>query len=238
MSQDKDNVIKVMLCDDIKSVRDYFQKTIDAQSDMRVIRAVASGEEAISCLADGGELPDIILMDIQMEDEKAGICATQRIHGQYPGIRILMLTIHANDDLLIEAYLAGAVDYIVKDVEPEVVCTTLRNAKENEHFIGSIIREKTREKLNKNRTIEISLVFFMNKMSKLTNSEWRILRQLYEGRKRREIAKAEVLSEETVKLHVRHILRKLGFATSREMVDYLKKLNIMDYFDWEAIQGE
>ncbi len=238
MSRNREGTIKVMLCDDIKSVRDYFQKTIDAQEDMEVVCAASSGEEAVSYLADGGELPDIILMDIQMEEEKAGISATQKIHGQYPGIRILMLTIHANDDLLIEAYLAGAVDYIVKDVEPQTICATLRNAKENEHFIGSIIREKTREKLNRNRTMEISLMFFINKMSKLTNSEWRILRQLYEGKKRREIAKTEVLSEETVKLHIRHILRKLGFDTSREMVDYLKKLNIMVYFDWEAVQGE
>lgn len=226
----KRKMIKVMLCDDIKSIRNYFEKTISAETDMEVIYAASSGQEAVAYLEEAEILPDIILMDIQMEDERAGIAATEKIHGMYPEIKILMLTIHENDDFLIEAYMAGAVDYLGKDVESSVICDTLRNAKENRNFIGSIIREKTREKLNKNRAMEASLLFFINKMSKLTNSEWRILRKLYEGKKRRDIARAEVLSEETVKLHIRHILRKLEFSSSREMIDYLKELKLLDYY--------
>lgn len=225
-------MIEVMLCDDIKSIRDYFKKIIDMQEDMRVICTAESGKEAVQYLEDAAVLPDIILMDIQMEDEKAGIMAARKIHERYPEIRILMLTIHKNDDLLIEAYMAGAIDYIAKDTSPETICATLRSAKESKNFIGSVIREKTMEKLNRNRAMEVSMLFFINKMSKLTNSEWRILKHLYDGRKRKEIAKAEVLSEETVKLHVRHILRKLEFASSRELVDYLKELKLVDYFDW------
>ena len=226
-------MIHIMLCDDIKSIRDFFEKTINVQEDMEVVHVSSSGREAVDYLAGTEELPDIILMDIQMEDEKAGITATREVHERYPKIKILMLTIHENDDLLIEAYLAGAVDYIVKDVPPEVICSTLRSANENENFIGTIIREKTREKLDKNKMIETSMVFFINKMSRLTNSEWRILQQLYEGKKRREIAKTEFLSEETVKLHIRHILRKLGFSSSKEMVDYLKRIKLLDYYNWE-----
>lgn len=226
-------MIRIMLCDDIKSIRDYFEKTINAQPDMEVVCAAATGKEAVDYLAESEVCPDIILMDIQMEEEKAGITATREIHQRYPKIKILMLTIHENDDLLIEAYLAGAVDYIVKDVPTEEICSTLRKANENENFVSSIIRENTREKLDRNKMIEISMVFFINKMSKLTNSELRILHQLYLGKKRKEIAKAEVLSEETVKLHIRHILRKLEFSTSREMVDYLKKLKLLEYYNWQ-----
>ncbi len=225
-------MIKIMLCDDIKSIRVFFEKIIGMQEDMKVIYAASSGEEAVQYLAECEALPDIVLMDIQMEDEKAGITATQKIHERYPEIKILMLTIHENDDLLIEAYMAGAVDYIVKDTAPETICATLRSAKENKNFIGAVIREKTREKLSKSRTMELSMVFFINKMSKLTNSEWRVLKHLYEGMKRKEIAKEEVLSEETVKLHVRHILRKLEFASTKEMIDYLKELKLLDYYDW------
>ncbi len=222
-----------MLCDDIKSIRDFFEKTIRTQEDMEVVYAASSGKEAVDYLAGTEELPDIILMDIQMEDEKAGITATRQIHERYPKIKILMLTIHENDDLLIEAYLAGAVDYIVKDVSPEIICSTLRNAYENENFIGTIIREKTREKLDKDKMMEAGMVFVINKMSKLTNSEWRILQQLYEGKKRKEIAKTEFLSEETVKLHIRHILRKLEFSSSREMTEFLKKSKLLEYYNGE-----
>ena len=80
------------------------------------------------------------------------------------------------------------------------------------------------------------MVFFVNKLSKLTVSEWRVLRLLYEGKKRREISAQEVLSEETVKLHIRHILRKLDFATTKELVNYLKEIHFLDYFKWDAVE--
>jgi len=163
-------MIKVMLCDDMESIRNYFRKAIESQTDMKVVCTAASGKEAVQALEGMEErmLPDIILMDIQMEDERAGITATGLIHEKWPKSKILMLTIHQNDDLLIEAYLAGAVDYLVKDVPMEVVCNTLRDAYRNENFVGTVIREKTRERLDKNKLIEVSMVFFVNKLSKLT----------------------------------------------------------------------
>ena len=66
-------MMRIMLCDDIKSIREYFEKIINQQEDMEVIYGASSGQEAVEYLAGAGELPDIILMDIQMEDEKAGI---------------------------------------------------------------------------------------------------------------------------------------------------------------------
>ena len=229
-------MIKVMLCDDMESIRNYFRKAIESQTDMKVVCTAASGKEAVQALEGMEErmLPDIILMDIQMEDERAGITATGLIHEKWPKSKILMLTIHQNDDLLIEAYLAGAVDYLVKDVPMEVVCNTLRDAYRNENFVGTVIREKTRERLDKNKLMEVSMVFFVNKLSKLTVSEWRILHLLYEGKKRKEISVQEVLSEETVKLHIRHILRKLDFATTRELILFLKAIHFLDYFKWDS----
>lgn len=227
------DMIKIMLCDDLKTIRDSFVQAINRQEDMQVVYAAASGSEAVEYLNHCEALPDIILMDIQMESEKAGIEATRQIHEKYPRIKILMLTIFENDDLLIEAYLAGAVDYIVKDVSWKKICDTLRSASVNENFVGTIIREKTREKLDQSRLMETSMLFFINRLSKLTNSEWRILEHLYEGKKRKEISREEVLSEETVKLHIRHILRKLGFDSTREMVAYLKEIRFWDYFKRE-----
>ena len=103
------DMIKIMLCDDLKTIRDSFVQAINRQEDMQVVYAAASGSEAVEYLNHCEALPDIILMDIQMESEKAGIEATRQIHEKYPRIKILMLTIFENDDLLIEAYLAGAV---------------------------------------------------------------------------------------------------------------------------------
>lgn len=229
--------IKILLCDDIEYIRDFFSRLLGEQEDMEVVATLKSGQDVREYFAIPSIIPDIVLMDIQMEDEKAGIEAAQFIHERYPKIKILMLTIHENDDLLIEAYLAGAVDYLVKDSTKDTICETIRNAYQNDDFIGTLIREKTRERLDKSKLMETSMVFFINKLSKLTNSEWCVLEKLYNGMSRKKIAETEVLSEDTIKLHVRHILRKLDFATSRELIAYLKKIHFLDYFQWESRNG-
>lgn len=221
-------MISVMLCDDVKEIREHFKRIIDSNDDMQVVCMAQSGAEAIKKATE--YKPDIVLMDIQMEDAKAGIAATEKICDILPGCRVIMLTIHKSDDLLIEAYTVGAVDYIIKETDPNTICRTIRNAYQNEQFIGTEIMDKVRKKLITNKTMEISMMFFVNNMSKLTNSEWKILKQLYYGKKRREIASSECLSEETVKIHTRHILKKLNFRTVSELVSYLKSLNIVETF--------
>ena len=74
-------------------------------------------------------------------------------------------------------------------------------------------------------------MFFINNMSKLTNSEWKILKCIYDGKKRKEIANELVLSDETVKFHTRNILKKLQFPTTAEAVAFLKKMQIIEKFN-------
>ena len=218
-----------MLCDDVKEIREHIEFIINSNDDMRVVCMTESGTEAVTKAMECK--PDIILMDIQMEDAKAGIAATEKICSILPECRVIMLTIHKNDDLLIEAYIAGAVDYIIKESEPDIICRTVRSAYENEQFVGTEVMDKVRKKLIRNKTMETSMMFFINNMSKLTASEWKILEKLYYGMKRREIALEEHLSQETVKLHTRHILKKLDFRTVSELISYFKSQKIVETFN-------
>ena len=222
-------MIKVLICDDSEEIRMYFEWIIDSQNDMKVVATAKNGKDVVEKAVEVN--PDVILMDIQMEKEKSGIEATEIISRKLQNVKIIMLTIHNNDDLLLESYVAGASDYIIKEDCMNTLCKTIRNAYNNQYYIGSIIAQKVKDVFNRAVDMEKSAMYFINCMSNMTNSEWKILKHLYKGKKRKEIAAEEILSEETVKYHIRNILKKLGFSNTAEMIGHLKKMGIIEKFN-------
>ncbi len=221
-------MINVMICDDLEIILSHFQDIINSQNDMEVICTASSTAGAIETAKK--YKPDVILMDIQMDESNSGIIASKEITQLLPNIKIIMLTIHSDDEKIIDAYMAGAVDYILKDSDPGKICSSIRKAYTSNEFLGSYISTTLKKKVLKSREQEISLLYLINYLSKLTPTEVKILKLLYHEKKRRKIATDEHMSEETVKLHIRHILRKLNFKTSSEMIAYLKKIGVMEFF--------
>ena len=138
-------MIRLLVAEDFDIIREDLCDIIQQQPDMEVVGSAASGE-AIQALAMAVDF-DVILMDVEMETTTAGIRATERILEQKPAAKIIFLTAHETDNMILTSMGAGAVDYIVKDVSWKKICDTLRSASVNENFVGTIIREKTREKL-------------------------------------------------------------------------------------------
>ncbi len=222
-------MINILICDDMEEIRQYFEWIINSCDDMHVVAAASSGEQAVE-YADKYS-PDIVLMDVQMAESSDGITATERITAAHPHLKVIMLTIHNDDELLIDSYAAGAVDYLNKETDADKILATIRSAYANEYFVGPKIARTVKEKYKRGRSFEMSAVFFINNMSKLTNSEWKILKCIYDGKKRKEIANELVLSDETVKFHTRNILKKLQFPTTAEAVAFLKKMQIIEKFN-------
>lgn len=223
------DIIRCMIVDDMESIRERFCDLINSQNDMDVVCVASTGKEAVENALK--YKPDIILMDIQLEYDIAGIDATEKIIKQYPKTKIVIFTIHNNDEFILDAYLVGAVDYVLKDDTDTNILNTLRTVYTNEHFLGPLLATKLKEKLTLARSREESLLFFVNSYSKLTNTERMILKHLYSNKKRREISEMEFISMETVKTHVSHILKKLGFHSTSELIRFLKRIKIFDEFD-------
>ena len=222
-------MIRIMVVDDLKEVRSYFGEIINSQPDMELAGVAASGNEAVH-MASSLDL-DVILMDIQMEYAGAGVDATRKICAAFPDIKIIMLTIYDTDDYVVEAYLAGAVDYVLKEDDTVKICERIRQVYENDNFIGPYIAKKLRSSIEKTRTREESMLFFINSFSKLTAMEKKILKSLYTGKKRSEIADSEFISLGTVKTHINHILKKLNFTATHDLIGFLKKIKIFEEFD-------
>ena len=222
-------MISVMICDDIKEIRDNLKQMIDSQEDMKVVSMAETAEEAIRSARE--KRPDVILMDVQMDEVNSGILATHAITNSLPHTRVIMLTVHNNDDLIADAYRVGAVDYILKDATRDDVCDSIRKVYQNEEFLGKLIAKVLRDKMSKMQKQEISILYLINHLFALTPTEMMILKLLYQKKTRKMIAKEKFISEETVKIHIRHVLRKLDFNTTSEMVSNLRHMGVMEYFE-------
>ena len=221
-------MIRVAVCDDFLHIRKYFASIITAQEDMQLVGTTASGAEMEKLAAE--EKPDVILMDIQMESEYAGVEATRHIMEKNPEIKIVMLTIHADADYISQAYSAGAVDYIIKTDSKEDICRAIRDVYEGKTQVRpqvakeliSVFRNMYREKQ--------SLIYVISMVSKLTASELEILRYLCEGKTRREIAKERGVEQDTIKFHVKNILKKMKYTSTAEIVKELNDLGVVDIY--------
>jgi two-component system, NarL family, response regulator LiaR len=155
--------------------------------------------------------PDVVLMDVMMP-EMDGIAATREIVKQMPHQPIVMLTSAEEEELGMLALHAGAIGYLSKDVEIESLPQALLGARRGEAVISRRMGLRLVEHM---RRAPVGTSGMRPIKSPLTPREWEVIDHLYEGHTTDEIADALVLSSETVRTHVKNILRKLD-ARSRE----------------------
>ena len=218
-------MIKVMICDDLVELVGYYSEIINAQEDMEVVGVAYTGREAAALALQ--LKPDVVLMDVQLADNHDGIEATHVISEALDDTKVIILTIHDADDAILEAYMAGACDYLLKDASEEKIMETIRSVYETDNYLGKLISDTLRHNVNRWKTKEASLLYILDHISKLTHTERMILKGLCANKNRVKLAEENCISEETVKVHIRHILSKLGFKTTRQMVTELENLGVL-----------
>ncbi len=212
--------IKILIADDNKEIRDYFANILKHEQDMEVIGIVSSGMEAVNFV--NNSEPDIILMDIQMETRTAGIDSTKVILASHPSVKVIILTILEDDDLLFQAYCAGVMDYIIKTDSITQVLTSIREVYNNQLILRPQYAGKIIDELSHVKEQQKSLFMFMNVLTRLSNSEFEILKSLYSGMTYREISESRYVSSVTVKSQIHSILKKFGMRNIKEVIKELK----------------
>lgn len=218
--------ITVLIADDVEDIRQYLSSILENEADIEVIGTASSGREAVSLVR--AHQPDVVLMDIQMESSADGITATEQIHAEFPKIKIIIITIHEEDGLLFRAYAAGAMDYILKTDPKEAIISSTKSVYENQLLMRPVIAEKIRSEFNHMILYKDSLIFVLNLLTKLTNSELDVLKAVYEGYSYREIASMRYVSLATVKCHVNSILKKFQMKRMKEVLAVLQKINFSE----------
>ncbi len=223
-----EKIIKIMVAEDFDLLREDLCELINRQSDMKVVGAAASGKE-ITALSLEKEC-DIILMDIEMENIRAGIVAAQVILETKPQQKIIFLTAHETDNMIFTAMDTGAVDYVIKGSKEEEILEHIRKAYEGKPILETNIQAKIMEEYSRLRKSERSLLFFITNVSQLTKTERELIQLLLQGKKVNEIAKLRCVELITVKTQIKSLLRKFGCTRSKEIVKIIQELNLTHLF--------
>ncbi|MBD0709907.1 MULTISPECIES: response regulator [unclassified Streptomyces] len=196
-----DKQIRVLLVDDHQVVRRGLRTFLEVQDDIEVVGEAADGAEGV---ARAEELrPDVVLMDVKMPGTD-GIEALKRLRGLANPARVLVVTSFTEQRTVVPALRAGASGYVYKDIDPDALAGAIRSV-----HAGHVLLQP--EVAGALLTQEDS-PGGTGRGSALTEREREVLGLIADGRSNREIARALVLSEKTVKTHVSNILMKLDLA--------------------------
>jgi DNA-binding NarL/FixJ family response regulator len=206
-------VIRTLVADDQEVVRAGVSALLDTQADFDVVASASDGEEAVRLSAEHS--PDVVLMDVRMPVVD-GIEATRRIcEADGDGPRILILTTFDLDEYVYDALQSGASGFLLKDVPAETLFDAVRVIAAGEALLAPAI---TRRLIAEFARLRPRPQAPPNGLDALTPRETEILGLVAEGLSNGEIAGRLVVSDETVKTHVSHVLRKLGLRDRAQAV--------------------
>ncbi|OIK26593.1 response regulator [Streptomyces malaysiense] len=193
--------IKVLLVDDHQVVRRGLRTFLEVQEDIVVVGEAADGAQGVERAE---ELrPDVVLMDVKMPGMD-GIDALRRLRELDNPARVLIVTSFTEQRTVVPALRAGAAGYVYKDVDPDALAGAIRSVHAGHILLqpevaGALLSQEEANSVQ-------------GRGSSLTEREREVLGLIADGRSNREIARALVLSEKTVKTHVSNILMKLDLA--------------------------
>lgn len=201
------SIIAVALVDDHRVVTRSLRAYLESFPDIRVVAAAASGEEFLAQL--GTLKPDVVIQDLLLPGGIDGIETTRRALAKCPGLRVVALTASVDEARMMGVLRAGALGYVRKDADPEILLAAVRTVARGKPYIDPAVSR---------------LIIQAGDSETLTPRELDVLRQMALGKSNRDIAAALDLSEETVKTHVAHLLAKLQVENrAQAIVQSLKR---------------
>lgn len=214
--------IRVLVADDHDIVRYGICSVLQSSQDVEVIGEAATGKQAVSMYET--HLPDVVLLDISMPDMN-GIETTRTIVKKFPAAKILILTMHLNEEYLNQVINAGALGYLLKNADIEEMLSGIRMvALGKQVFSGEIARLMTEKYI---RSAQDGYDGKVMNVPRLTRREKEILQKIAEGKTSQEIAEVLFISPRTVDTHRANLIQKLGVKNSAGLVRYAIERNLL-----------
>lgn len=200
-------MITVLLVDDHPLLRQGVAQLIELEDELKVIGEASNGEEAIK-IAHKLD-PDLILLDLNMKG-LSGIDTLKLMRKQDITSRIIIFTVSDSHDDVISALRAGADGYLLKDSEPEELLPAIKQAARGQQVFSPKLAQIMASALRDNNTKK------SNKPDDLTSRELEIVKLIAQGKTNKEVARKLGITEATVKVHVKNLLKKLSLKSRVE----------------------
>ncbi len=202
--------IRVLSVDDHPLLREGIAMIVNSQADMTMVSQAAGGSEAIQKYRE--HKPDVTLMDLRLPD-LSGIDAMIAIRAEFPDARIIMLTTFEGDVEIQRALEAGARGYLLKNMPPSEIVQAIRQVHAGKKRVPPEVASQLAEHMAS---------------ESLTAREVDVLKQLAGGNRNRDIGELLGISEETVKVHVKHLMDKLGASDRTQAIAIAVRRGIIE----------
>lgn len=203
--------IKIALIDDHKLFREGVKRILSFESTFEVVAEAGDGKH-VNELVEMYK-PDIVLMDINMP-EMNGIEATKHLVENFPETKVIILSIHDDENYVTHALQTGAQGYLLKEIDTESLLEAIKVVYDGGSYLHpkvthNLVREYRKLVEDKEATSGLQRIEYRKPLHLLTRRECQVLQLLSEGQSNRKIAETLVISEKTVKNHVSNILQKM-----------------------------
>ncbi len=199
-------MIRVFLLDDHEVVRRGIAAALEAESDLSVVGEAGTADEAIAGIREHS--PDVAVLDVRLgEGEHNGIAVCREITAEFPDVKVLILTSFDSDRALVDAGLAGASGFILKQIRSNELVDAIRGVAEGRRYLDDAEVRMASRRLRDSEE---------GRLDDLTTQERRIFDLIGEGFTNRQIAQEMYLAEKTVKNYVSNLLAKLGMSRRTE----------------------
>jgi len=218
-----ENPRRMVIAEDHEVIRQSLKTLISAKTNYQIVGEAANGLEAIRIVR---ELePDLVLMDISMP-KMNGLEAVVEIKSILPSTRIVILTVHKEEEFVLEAFRAGVDGYVLKHESQNELLMGLATALEGKRFISPMISEKVLVGfLQGARSLKE-----LTSWDTLTSRERQVLKLIAEGHTNKEIAEHLFISVKTVETHRANLMRKLDLHSASELTAFAAKKGLIADF--------
>lgn len=199
-------MIRLIMADDHALVRSGLRQILATASDMRLVGEVASGAELLQTLSE--TLCDVILLDLSMPG-LTGLALIPELAALYPEIKVLVLSMHNEGQVVARALKVGASGYVTKDSDIDVLLTAIRKVFRGIRYIDPALADKT---IPQNETTTVA------GQAKISARERAVLELIVAGRSLTDIAEQLALSPKTVSTYKMRLMQKLGVSNNVDLV--------------------
>ena len=202
---------RILICDDHTLFVEGIKAILRNESSLEIVGEAHNGRQAVELVK---ELrPDLILMDVSMPDMN-GFDATRRVHEFDPAVRVLILTMHEEEELVARCLEAGAVGYIIKDAPASQLVYAIEMVQKGERYLSPVVLKKVVESYVKNTSRP------QTRYDRLSPREREVLKLLAEGLSVKQIATHLNLSVKTVDAHKTNLMKKIDVHDRAELIKY------------------